>query len=752
MRGIPVENDKAGAIDEGNGSAPQSSAPPGFQAVKFQADSALLRELGERLVGQPHIALAELIKNAYDADATLCTIVLDPDQITVTDNGHGMTRGEFLEHWMTIGTRNKQVRGTSRELARNVTGSKGVGRLSAQFLARDLEIVTAAKETPEEQLHALVDWDEAIDAGKLTEAEAFFRVAPRTAVFADGSDHGTRVVMKRLKQSWGEDEIRDLGRQLWMIQSPLPQYGRLRTATIDPNAFRVELTSWRGDLADAFDRQMTAALQNYDAIITGELVREGEKSKVHVTVAFGRGATYSESFEVEPMVEEAKWSIRVFRLQGRQFEGVKVGDARDYFERFGGVQVYDAGFRLPYYGVEQDWLGIEFDHSHRRNKSALLPERLHVRRALNDLPTQGRLFGVVAIDTGREARSASEREQDSGEYLKIQVTRDRLVANKAYIVLRDAVRWSLDYYATRERLREESSLDIKRPEEASTDKVGRIRDLVAQVRYDHASDDNVIALEREVVDLSQNIEDERRADEAARTLLGPLASAGMAALALEHESRKEMRLARSLVRRLRSLAKDTGDERIGAIADQVASWVERLESTRKVFAPMLDADDRDQVEALSLSSVMQQIVENVAPLTPGVDVLISVPKDIVLPPATFAEWNSLFQNVLVNAANATLDSQDRRIFCSGGRTGRTAWARISDTGAGIDWECSAGFFEPFAREMRISEERRGLGLGGMGLGLTIVRMVADQRRCKVRFIAPEAPWSTTFQISWSSLQ
>jgi len=35
----------------------------------FTVDSRLLRELGERLVGQPHIALAELIKNAFDADS-----------------------------------------------------------------------------------------------------------------------------------------------------------------------------------------------------------------------------------------------------------------------------------------------------------------------------------------------------------------------------------------------------------------------------------------------------------------------------------------------------------------------------------------------------------------------------------------------------------------------------------------------------------------------------------------------------------
>ena len=47
---------------------------PGKRGVvtdyKFTVDAELLRELGERLVGRPHIALAELIKNSYDADAT----------------------------------------------------------------------------------------------------------------------------------------------------------------------------------------------------------------------------------------------------------------------------------------------------------------------------------------------------------------------------------------------------------------------------------------------------------------------------------------------------------------------------------------------------------------------------------------------------------------------------------------------------------------------------------------------------------
>lgn len=61
------EEEGGGQDLDDSGVSPPSSA---YRTVNFQADSALLRELGERLVGQPHIALAELIKNAYDADAT----------------------------------------------------------------------------------------------------------------------------------------------------------------------------------------------------------------------------------------------------------------------------------------------------------------------------------------------------------------------------------------------------------------------------------------------------------------------------------------------------------------------------------------------------------------------------------------------------------------------------------------------------------------------------------------------------------
>ena len=50
--------------------------------LPFTIDAKLLRELGERLVGKPSIALGELIKNSYDADAKVVDIQFDQ-----SDNG-----------------------------------------------------------------------------------------------------------------------------------------------------------------------------------------------------------------------------------------------------------------------------------------------------------------------------------------------------------------------------------------------------------------------------------------------------------------------------------------------------------------------------------------------------------------------------------------------------------------------------------------------------------------------------------------
>jgi hypothetical protein len=118
------------------------------EQIPFDVDAALLRELGERLVGRADIALAELVKNAYDADASLVQIQIERDKIVVEDNGHGMSDGEFRSFWMRIGSPHKLEQRVSKDLKRPLTGSKGVGRLSSSSIDYCGAYLTARGHSP----------------------------------------------------------------------------------------------------------------------------------------------------------------------------------------------------------------------------------------------------------------------------------------------------------------------------------------------------------------------------------------------------------------------------------------------------------------------------------------------------------------------------------------------------------------------------------------------------------------------------
>src|ERR1051325_7036989 len=153
------------------------------ETLTFTVDSALLSELGEKLVETPHIALVELVKNAYDADATETTIKIVPNpdlnveivndksgiativgkssgpEIQITDNGSGMTFQDVKDYWMRIATTHKQNRDVSPRYGRPRTGSKGIGRFSCRRLGTKLKLVTtAARNGSFEQTEVVFNW------------------------------------------------------------------------------------------------------------------------------------------------------------------------------------------------------------------------------------------------------------------------------------------------------------------------------------------------------------------------------------------------------------------------------------------------------------------------------------------------------------------------------------------------------------------------------------------------------------------
>jgi len=718
-------------------SADKSLASGKPNSIRFTVDSALLQELGERLVGQAHIALAELIKNSFDADATLVEVDVGDGVIEITDDGHGMDFDAFKAFWMRIGSPHKDRRRISPG-GRGVTGSKGVGRLSAQFLANRIELTTKAE--GHKALTARVDWRRAVQAKDLTKATAEWQYVG-SGKFAGGAKHGTRIRLLDVKQEWDADALVQLGRELWPLQPPFAAEG-------SDAGFRVALTTPDEEAKKEFELQMKAVFELWDARITGKVIRTGKRKGRRVArIQFKDGVVVEREEDLSSLkLAAADFEIRVFSLHHRQSFGIRVEDARNYLRRYGGVHVYDGGFHLPYYGPDVDWLGIEQDHAHRLSKSKLLPEEFQVTEGMNFLPTNSRLYGVVQIDTGAERAVATEQQREKGEVLSIQISRDRLIDNRPYRELSEAVRWSIDHWAMEEARRRWAV--IKEDREPLPRQAGRLEDVLDS--YSGRIDDDILEdLRKQLRLFIEAAESEARVGAGQAGLLGSLATAGISAIAIEHETGRHLAQLERIGRRLRRYARERKEPDLKEMAEEVGGWIRTNREARSLFGAFMDDESREAILDLDAKSTIEATVRQARLLLRGLEVdLDDIDRDLRLPPGRYAEWTAVFQNILVNAANATLDSEERLVDVSSSRNGPNAALYFQDTGSGVDVSGSEELFEPFTRRQTISADRRNLGAGGTGLGLTIVRMVASNLDCNVAFVEPDEGFSTCFRLSW----
>src|ERR1700755_644286 len=95
----------------------------------FKFATEILRRLGEELSPNPDQSILELVKNAYDADATECQITISNDsknEICIQDNGVGMTATAIADSFLLVGRSSKKVIKKTR-LGRYPAGNKGLG-------------------------------------------------------------------------------------------------------------------------------------------------------------------------------------------------------------------------------------------------------------------------------------------------------------------------------------------------------------------------------------------------------------------------------------------------------------------------------------------------------------------------------------------------------------------------------------------------------------------------------------------------
>lgn len=160
-----------------------------MKEYKINIDPRILELLGPNLYTNIYYVLAELIANAYDADARNVYIIANADNITIEDDGHGMsyTDGD-VNKFLNVAaiSRTDESNSVTTELHRRKMGRKGVGKLAALSVSEEVKVKTVCR--GEKSGFILSRHPSGNDLTPIPDEDITFSFV---------KDHGTAIVMEK---------------------------------------------------------------------------------------------------------------------------------------------------------------------------------------------------------------------------------------------------------------------------------------------------------------------------------------------------------------------------------------------------------------------------------------------------------------------------------------------------------------------------------------------------------------------------
>ncbi|HDZ0522825.1 TPA: ATP-binding protein, partial [Klebsiella pneumoniae] len=192
----------------------------------FDFSARVTLQLGRESISSSTVAVSELIKNSYDADAETVRInfyLREQGAIStliIQDDGLGMNTDTLADHWLKIGTNNKAVTEYSSSKRRILTGAKGLGRLGIDRLCKKMILYT--KQAGEKHATQLsVDWrkyentDKSLSQIKHDIYEVDIPNKGKYGnIFTTSEEHGTYLILIGLRDDWNNDFINALSNEL----------------------------------------------------------------------------------------------------------------------------------------------------------------------------------------------------------------------------------------------------------------------------------------------------------------------------------------------------------------------------------------------------------------------------------------------------------------------------------------------------------------------------------------------------------
>lgn len=697
----------------------------------------LMLTIGQELISSETVALIELVKNAFDADAHFVLVRLDGvvrngtisaghGTIEVLDDGVGMTPDTIASTWLEPATPSRRRHRYSQQ-GRRLLGEKGVGRFAAAKLAEELQLVSrvangsevevrlnwADFEDEEKYLDQVnISWTERSPnffAGDDGEVSRLWQDAVRDHLAGpDRSDeglvptptHGTLLRMGMTRGEWTRDSIAHVRTSLSRLVSPFPIEQDLQELTIVldvPPA--LGLVSGVVEPPEELQRPhytLNASIDVLGRAVGTMTLKNGERSDIDTQLH----AANDEIPTVESPLRCGPFEIRL-RVWDRDLQSLAdiAGDAspgsvRNILNDAAGVSIYRDGFRvLPYGEPGDDWLGLDL----RRVQSP-------TKRLSNN-----QIVGYLLV--GR----------DTNPDLVDQTNREGLVEGPALADLRSTVRQLLVIIeAARYRIRPRAErrhrgglldrIDLGELKTAITERipddqtiVGMVSDLQGQIDARQHEVGEVLARYHRLATLGQLV------DRIVHELSQPLLAARQASLlALEQIDRSAPDIA------------CVGKELVGDLQERLATIKDQTRAASDVLRRIEPFGGRRRGRPPKIK-LENAVADSVALLQQEIDRVgakVRLPQGSTTVTVDGTELQEVIVNLLTNSIYWLRHEPrgKRQIAIDVGRNADGSVSlTVEDSGPGVDPSNQAHIFEPYFTTRE----------GGVGLGLSIAGEIVE---------------------------
>ncbi len=425
----------------------------------FKPRARLLKLLGEELIGSQHLALFELIKNAYDADADDVLIRIsnvddiEATTISIKDNGCGMTLDTIKNSWLEPGTDSKEKQVENRvytpKYHRLPLGSKGVGRFAAYKLGNIITVYT--KSLTDGEFKVTVDLNEALSKKYLNEFFINIEKVPEDKSHIETST-GTEIIISSITKPLTLRSIINLNKQILSIQSPFEYFGYKSKKIKNPINIKLECSEFQDKIKEtSIGDLINSSLYRFRFnFINGKLEYEYKFTPNKQL----QEATKLQSREIKESIESITTIDKHEPVKEASFyEGLREINGSFYCYDFdnkilqyyqnklalktytlenSGIRVYRGGMRVYNYGEKgDDWL--ELDQERIDDPSRNLSNRL--------------IIGAIELDSQTTA------------YLREKTNREGFIDDEAYQKLKLVVKSILSIF-NKERLTDKDKLRL----------------------------------------------------------------------------------------------------------------------------------------------------------------------------------------------------------------------------------------------------------------------------------------------------